>query len=343
MNERARVDLQAVADAARVHRSTASRALNPATRHLVGAEAISRIEAAAESLGYRRDSLAASLRTGRTMLVGVMVPDIVNPVFAPILQGIETALAQRGYSALVANAGNDPARQRIVAGHLISHRVDGLILATAADHDPTVSLARDAGIPVILVNRAERISRVPAVISDDHAGMHLAVQHLVSIGHRRIGHIAGPAHLSTGAQRLDGFRAAMQEAGLPADAVVTAPAYRRSAGALATIELLEQHTLTAIVAANDMLALGAYRALAARGLRCPDDISVVGHNDMPLVDQVAPPLTTIRIDPLQLGARAAELMLAWLEHNDAPPALRHVTLPTLVLRGSTRPEGKPCA
>ncbi len=336
MRLRSKVDLQAVADAAQVHRSTASRALNPATRHLVGAAAILRVQEAAHVLGYRRDALAASLRTGRSMLVGVMVPDIVNPVFAPILQGIETALARCGYSALVANAGNDAQRQRVVAGQLIGHRVDGLILATAAEEDSTVSLALEVPIPIVLVNRAERICRVPSVVSDDGAGMRLAVEHLVAEGHRRIGHLAGPAHLSTGAQRLAGFCAAMREAGLDGCAVVQAQAYRRSAGSLATVELLRKFDVTAIVAANDMLALGAYRAIAALGLRCPDDLSVVGHNDMPLVDQVAPPLTTVRIDPLGLGGRAAGLMVAWLEDGSAPPAMLHVTTPSLVVRGSTR-------
>jgi LacI family transcriptional regulator len=335
---RSRVDLQAVADAASVHRSTASRALNPATRHLVAVGAVARIEAAARQLGYRRDHLAASLRTGRTNLIGVMVPDIINPVFAPILQGIETTLAAAGYSALVANAGNDKPRQIAVAEQLIGRRVDGLILATSGEDDPVVDLCLQAGMQVVLVNRAELVPRVPSVVPDDAEGMRLAVDHLVSLGHRRIGHLAGPAHLSTGALRRAGFEAAMRAAGLPAEAVAEASAYRRSAGALAAVELLHKHPdITAIAASNDLLALGAYRALAAFGMCCPRDMSIIGHNDMPLVDMLAPPLTTIRIDPQGMGEKAAQLLADWLRapEGQMPQPIAHVTTPDLVVRGST--------
>ena len=345
LGPRVRVDLQAVADAASVHRSTASRALNPATRHLVAAEAVARIEEAARALGYRRDDLAASLRTGRTNLIGVMVPDIINPIFAPILQGVETALARQGYSALVANAGNDPARQLGVAEQLIGRRVDGLILATSAEDDPIVAMCVQQDIPVVLVNRAERAARLPSVVSDDFEGMRLAVEHLFSLGHRRIGHVAGPAHLSTGVRRRAGFEAAMRTLGLEVDAIVTAGAYQRGAGAMAAAELLDSFAVTAIAASNDLLALGAYRAMAGLGLSCPQDVSIVGHNDMPLVDMVAPPLTTIRIDPLALGEKAAALLLDWLGSPPGmePRAVQLVTKPTLVVRGSTAPPFSPPA
>ena len=334
---RMRVDLQAVADAASVHRSTASRALNPATRHLVAAEAVARIEEAARALGYRRDDLAASLRTGRSYLIGVMVPDIVNPIFAPILQGVETALAKQGYSALVANAGNDGTRQLAVAEQLIGRRVDGLILATSAEDDPVVAMCVEQDIPAVLVNRAERAARLPSVVSDDFEGMRLAVEHLVSLGHTSIGHLAGPMHLSTGLRRRAGFEAAMKNLGLSCDAIVVASAYQRGAGAMAAAELLDRHPVTAIAASNDLLALGANRALSGMGLSCPQDVSIVGHNDMPLVDMVAPPLTTIRIDPMALGEKAAALLLDWLGSPPGmePRATQQVTRPTLVTRGST--------
>ena len=334
---RMRVDLQAVADAASVHRSTASRALNPATRHLVAAEAVARIEEAARALGYRRDDLAASLRTGRSYLIGVMVPDIVNPIFAPILQGVETALAKQGYSALVANAGNDAKRQLSVAEQLIGRRVDGLILATSAEDDPVVAMCVAQDVPAVLVNRSERASRLPSVVSDVFEGMKLAVEHLVSLGHTRIGHLAGPSHLSTGLRRRAGFEAAMKALGLDAGVIVTASAYQRGAGAMAAAELLDRHAVTAIAASNDLLALGAYRALSGMGLSCPRDISIVGHNDMPLVDMVSPPLTTIRIDPTNMGERAAALLLDWLGSPPGmePRATQQVMRPSLVVRGST--------
>jgi LacI family transcriptional regulator len=342
---RHRVDLQTVADAASVHRSTASRALNPATRHLVAAEAAARIEEAARALGYRRDDLAASLRTGRTNLIGVMVPDLFNPIVAPMLQGVESALSRLGYSAVVANSGNEANRQFGVAEQLVGRRVDGLILATSSEEDPIVAMCVRQSIPAVLVNRAERGARLPAVVSDDAEGSRLAVEHLIALGHRRIGHIAGPANVSTGARRRAGFEAAMRNWGLDASAVVTAAAFQRGAGAMAAAELLDRHNVTAIVAATDLLALGAYRALVGLGLRCPQDVSVIGHDDMPLVDMVSPPLTTIRIDPLAMGERAAALLLDWLGSPAGlePRPVQVVTRPALVVRGSTMPPLTPPA
>lgn len=328
--------LQDIADAAGVHRSTASRALNPTTAHLVGADVVERIQALARDLGYRRDVLAASLRTRRSRLVGVVVPDIANPVFGPILSAIETELRSRGFSAIVANAGADPAQQIDIVEQLIARRVEGLILATVRQDDPVVTHCLRAGVATVLVNRAEAGNRVSSVVSDDVRGMRLAVEHLAGLGHRAIGHLAGPPHLSTGALRRQGYEAAMRDAGLGAFiAVSKAAAYTREAGREAAETLLRSPGLTAIAAANDLLALGAYLAVAGRGLRCPADISVVGHNDMPLVDMVAPPLTTVRIEHTAMGEEAARLVLRQID-GTRDPVIRIAT-PTLVVRGSTAP------
>lgn len=327
--------LQRVADAAGVHRSTASRALNAATAHLLSPAVAERIQEASRLLGYRRDVVAASLRTRRSLLVGVLVPDIANPVFGPILSGIEAVLAARGYSALIANA-LDPARQVAAAHDLIARRVEGMVLATAQRRDPALTACLDAGIPAVLVNRAEADGeagpRACAVVSDDGLGMRMAVEHLVGLGHTAIGHIAGPANLSTGALRRQGFEAAMAAAGLRGP-IVGAAAFTREAGLPAALDLLRRG-VTAIVAANDLLALGAYQALAQRGLACPADVSVVGHNDMPLVDMVQPPLTTVRIRPCDMGREAATLLLGRIATPASAPVLQ-VIRPEFVRRGST--------
>lgn len=333
-------NLQAVADAAGVHRSTASRALNPATRHLVAPDLAERIVGMARQLGYRRDALAASLRTGRSRLVGVVVPDIANPVFGPILRGIESALAAAGYSCLLANVGQDEDEQLRLVEELMERRVDGLILATARKNDPVLGACLDAAVPTVLVNRAEERERASAVVSDDRAGMVLAVRHLAALGHVRIGHLAGPQDLSTGALRRQGFIEAMRHLGLDPHACVEALAYTREAGEVAAAELVARFEVTAIAAANDLLALGAYRALGERGLACPRDVSIVGHNDMPLVDMVEPPLTTIRISHRLMGEEAARLLLRSIETPGSKPR-RIVTEPLLIERGSTAPWPKP--
>ena len=215
MNELTRhpATLQEVADAAGVHRSTASRALNPEKAHLIGQDVVERVQAAALRMGYRRDVLAAGLRTKRSRLIGVVVPDMANLVFAPILSATEIVLAENGYSVLIANAGGCVEHQIRIVDQLIAHRVEGIVLATAQQEDPVLTRCLEAGVPAVLVNRAETTARASTVISDDTGGMRLAVEHLTALGHRKIGHIAGPRHLSTGSLRRRGFEQAMAEAG----------------------------------------------------------------------------------------------------------------------------------
>jgi LacI family transcriptional regulator len=222
---------------------------------------------------------------------------------------------------------------------LVARRVDGLVLANVALKDDAVERCLRWQVPVVLVNRAEGEARVPSVVSDDVAGMRLAVAHLLELGHRRIVHVAGPRMLSTGSLRRRGFVEAMSAAGLsPAAAdIEEAAAFTREAGLPAARLLLARcPDATAVVAANDLLALGVYEALREQGRRCPEDVSVIGHNDMPLVDLVNPPLSTIRISHREMGERTGELLLDLI--NDAHQGVPQVvTRPLLVVRGSTRP------
>jgi len=248
----------------------------------------------------------------------VPVPDLANPVFAPILAGAEATLAEHGYAVLVANT---PGRDVLhLVDSLLARRAEGLILATARERDPALDRCIGLGVATVLVNRADAAGRVPCAVPDDREGMRLAVRHLLALGHRRIGYLAGPADVSTGRLRAEGFRAAMQNAGLPADTIEEARACTRDAGQDAAGWLLARHRLTAIAAANDLLALGAYGALAARGLCCPGQVSVTGHNDMPLVDMVQPPLTTVRIDQGRIGREGTRRLLARRAAPTAPPA-----------------------
>jgi LacI family transcriptional regulator len=333
-----RFTVQDIAKKAGVHSSTVSRALNPATRHRLTEEVASRIIAIADELGYVPNGLAASLRTRRSETIGVVLPDITNPVFPPILQGLEEALAADRYVAMVANAGADPERQRLVIERLLARQVDGLVLATATRHDPIIDHCLKAKVPLVVVNRGDVDHRVSSVISDDARGMRLAVDHLVELGHTRIGHIAGPQNLSTGTGRLQGFTSAMNGHGLepPAEAISIATAFMREAGRAAALALLDRYPeLTAVVAANDLLALGLYDALRERGMSCPGDVSVVGHNDMPFVDMVSPPLTTVRIRHREMGVQAARLLLQ-LVRGEAQGGVDVVLKPDLVVRESSR-------
>lgn len=333
------VTLQEVAQLAGVHAGTASRALNEATRDLVKAETVERVAAAASALGYKPNYLARSFKTHRTLSVGVIIPDINNPLFPPMLRGIEDRLAEDGYIALLANTENDAEREKRIFDQLLGRQVDGLVLATARREDPLLVDLAKRGVPVVLVNRVVDDHAFSSVSVDDGAGIRLVVDHLFRLGHERIAHVAGPQSLSTGAGRYRGFVSSMRSNGLTPDArlVSFAASFSIAEGTRCTAELLSRKRLpTAIVAANDMLALGCYTALEEAGRRCPADVSVVGFNDMPFIDRLSPPLTTVRIPHYDIGTHAAELMVERIESPAAP--LKVLLLaPELVVRGSTGP------
>jgi LacI family transcriptional regulator len=329
-----------------VHKSTVSRAMDPARRHLIGAELLQRVEAAARELGWRPNRAAAALSTGRSRTVGVLLPDITNPVFPPILRGIEDALDSQGYVALLANTSRPAARPgtqdaaQMAIERMLAQRVEGFIVATALRDDAWLESLRVGGARIVLVNRTDGRGLLPAVTSDDMLGMRLAVDHLVTLGHRRIAHLAGPAFFSTGQARRIGFEQALRDHGLQPAGMATCGAYSIEAGAAAMRELLAARPrarsggFTAAVAANDLIALGALQVLQAKGIEVPQDVSLIGHNDMPLLDQLRPPLTSVRIQHYEMGLRAARLLLAALQGT--PDAASTVVLrPELVVRGST--------
>ena len=332
----ARVTLRDVARVAGVHPGTASRALGEETRALVNEETARRVLEAAEQLGYRPNPIARGIKTNRSYTIGVLIPDLTNPLFPPILRGIEDRLEESGYTPLMANTDNDPERERIDWHAMRARQVDGIVAATARrDHRLLAELV-DSGVPVVLVNRRAPEGGVPSATADDRRGIRLAVEHLAELGHTHIAHIAGPLELSTGLDRHEGFHEAMGELGLEVDPelVVVTRAFTEAEGAKACAELLDRGAgPTAIAAANDRIALGCYDVFAERGIACPDEISVVGFNDMPFADRFQPPLTTIRIPHYEIGMAAAELMLEILLNGEAPP--RDIRLePSLVVRSS---------
>jgi LacI family transcriptional regulator len=340
MDRAPRTTIADVAREAGVHPSTVSRALDPAGRHRISEDVAARVVAAAERLGYRPSALAAGLRSGRSQTIGVLVPDLTNPVFPPIVQAIEAALAAAGYVVLLAGTGGDAARERLLIERMAAQGADGLILASAAAGTEAATLAARLGLPAVLVNRRLPGAALPAVVSEDAAGMRLAVRHLVSLGHRQLAHLGGPRGVATAADRLRGFRDALREAGLAPAGVTAASAYTREAGREAVRALLASERFTALACANDLLAVGALDALREARLRVPRDVSLTGFNDMPLLDLLDPPLTTVRIQHAAMGEQAAGLLLGALRGEAG--AQRAIRLPpALVLRASTAPPTPP--
>lgn len=333
--------LKEVAQRAGVHVTTASRALNPATSSLVNPDTIRRVRAAAQELRYQPNAIARGLKTARSMSVGVLLPDLTNPLFPPIVRGIEDVLAAGGYTTLIANTDNDQERQVALFDTLRARQVDGVIAATARRDDRLFLDAHRDGVKIVLVNRRVTGSGIPSVAGDDHDGVAMAVRHLIELGHTRIAHVAGPADTATGQARLRAYQQTLDDAGISADRslVATAAEFTETDGATATRAMLDAARSlppTAVVAGNDMIALGVLDVFAERGLRCPTDISLVGFNDMAFVDRLAPPLTTVHVPHYEIGAEAARLLLERLANPDIPP--KSITLPvTLIVRGSTAP------
>jgi LacI family transcriptional regulator len=331
------VTIRDVARVAKVHPGTVSRALNAETRGLVNQEAAERVMRAAQELGYRPNPIARGLKTNRSYTIGVLIPDITNPLFPPILRGIEDRLDDAGYTSLIVNTDNDAKRERSYLEALRARQVDGFISATARLDQAFLADLAAGGVPLVLVNRSLEDRSVPAVTVDDRQGIRLAVEHVAELGHSRIGHVAGPQNISTGRRRYLGFLEAMRAAGLEAlgEQVRFSTSFTEAEGARVSSELLGvADDITAIVAANDRLAIGCYDTLEARGLRCPDDLSIVGFNDMPFVDRLRPPLTSVRVPQREIGTEAANLLLQRLSNGSQTP--REILLePTLVVRGST--------
>jgi LacI family transcriptional regulator len=334
-----------VADRAQVHRSTVARALNPASSGLLSPGTVTRVQRAARELGYTTNSLARGLRTSRSLIIGVLVPDLTNPLFPPIVRGVQEALLPHGYTALIANTDNDPEREAAHFEALLARQVDGFIVASARENDPILESAERLGTPIVLVNRSTGHRRFSLVGGDDRNGVRTALGHLAELGHTHIAHLAGPRGVSTAEIRATSFRDAAGALGLrrAETPVVECDAFTEDGGASAARRLFASRPdVTAVLAGNDLIALGCLRALAGQGARCPQDVSLVGYNDMRFADAFSPALTTVRVPHAAMGAEAARLLLERI--TDPQAVVKTILLPVeLVVRDSTAgpPEARP--
>ena len=330
------VTIADVAKAAGVHMATVSRALNPQTQSQVNKETIRRVQEAATELGYVPNVMARGLRTKLSMTIGVVIPDLTNPIFPPIVRGIENFLAPRGYTALLANTDGRESLETSAVNSLMERQVDGFIMATGLEDHPLLAQLWDQRIPAVMANRGSEKTPYPLVTGNDTSGIVAAVQLLKKLGHRDIVHLAGPATFSTSKIRSEAIVKACQEEGLRCT-TVPAAALTCEEGEKAMDTLLAQtHTFTAIQASNDLLALGALRSMRRHGLRCPDDISVIGFNDMPFAEDFNPALTTVRVPLEEIGTESARLLIESINSGKRQSVV--VTLPvSLIVRASTGP------
>jgi LacI family transcriptional regulator len=328
--------LKELAARAEVHPSTISRVVNQDPALRIAPATRARIEALLRETEYRPNGVARGLKLRRTLVIAVVIPDITNPFFGALFRGIEDGAAPRGYQVLLCNTDGSPDRQRAHLQSLIARRVDGVILASSFLKDPAVRWLRHQRLPYVLVNRFSDEGLDPFVGSDDLVGGRLATQHLLSLGHVRIGHLAGQSTVSTGVLRRRGFQAAMGDAGVPAGPELQVEAGFVEEGGMRAMErlLALDQPPTAVFAVTDMVAVGAYSVARRAGLRVPEDLAVIGYNDIPLAGRLIPGLTTVHVPIHEFGSAAARLLLDQIANGHGTPK-RVVYTPELVVRGST--------
>jgi LacI family transcriptional regulator len=338
--ERTIVTLEDVARAAGVHYSTVSRALDPISAAQVKLETRTRLQAVAKRMGYQKDMVASGLKRGRTHTVAVIAGDLGNPNLAPVLRGIASGLEQAGLMTLISETQFDSERLERIVNHLMSRRVDAIIMTAARPSDaPTLRWIRRQGIPLVLAIQTVPGMRLPACTNDDHLGGVLAARHLLSLGHRRFAQLRGPMEFSSCFLRAEGFSQTVEAAGA-IEVIVKSTALWGSpemGGALMR-ELLDKKGVrpTGIFAHHDLTAFGALTMAEERGLTCPRDLSIVGYHNLPHDDRIVPPLTSIGQPREELGRTAAEILIAVLTEPGRTPPPRLVR-PSLVVRKSTGP------
>lgn len=320
-----------VAARAGVSSATVSRFLNGGRVRRAGA-----IRLAIEELRFHPNALARSLKSGATRAIGVVVPDITNPFFAAIVKGIESVTRDDDYDLLLCNTDESVDREHRIVATLMAKKVDGLLMAPATEHAEPPSYLVSTGVPIVFIDRRLAGGDFDSVLVDNEGGAALAARHLMSLGHERIAMVSGPLETTPGRERYDGFVEALRAAGLQLRTESIALSdFREDGGYQSTLRLLgAQPAPTAIFVANNLMSMGALRAIHDLGLRIPDDISFLGFDDLDLGELLDPPLTVIDRPMEEQGVLAMRLLLNRMERRDMGPA-RTVRLETkLTIRAS---------
>ncbi len=315
--------LKDVSQLAGVSLATVSHVVN-GTRP-VSDELKARVEEAIRQTGYTPNFLARSLKVSASRTIGLALQDIRNPHFTEIVYALEERAREHGLTLLFSDFGDDPARERAALRVFVERRVDGLVIAPTAEGAAALAWLRACGIPAVQIDRIADPSFDYVVVSNVAANRRL-VGHLCQLGHRRIAMLTGIMGLSTSRERLSGYRRALIDAGLPIDpALIASGGSRPESAAAATHALMDlPDPPTAIVAGNNLKALGALRALGERGLRVPEDVALVSFDDFAWADLFQPRLTTVAQPCRAIGERAVELLLERIATPDLPP--RHLRL-----------------
>ncbi len=324
-----------VARRARVSTATVSRFLNGTGP--VAAETRHRIEHAIRVLGYRPNTVARSLVTKATHTLALLMPDITNPFFPDLVKGIQLLADERGYTVLLCSVAGDAAREEEYLEMLSAKQVDGALLVGLVCGREAIARFAGHGIPIVSLDRNIDYPTAPLVQVNHRRGARAATEHLLQLGHRLVAHVSGPIGLRVSHERLAGYREALSRAGVAYDPrLVVSGDFTEEAGYEAIEALLRRATpFTAVFAANDLAAIGATAALRDGGRRVPEDVSVVGFDDIRLAAYTSPALTTIRQPTYEMGRRATELLIDAVHGRTLGPGRQVVFEGELIVRASS--------
>ena len=308
--------------------ATVSHVIN-GTRY-VSPELTERVKKVIERLDYHRNGVARSLKTQRTYTIGLIVSDISNPFFSTLVRGVEDAAAENGYSVIISNTDEDLAKERLCLNILRQRRIDGLVIAPTGKEDKDLELLSKQGIPFVFVDRKIDGIEADAVLSENIEGAYRAIRYLIKGGHRRIGIILGLKDVPTSEERFIGYRKALREFGIPEkEELIARGNFRVEGGAKACGKLLSlPNPPSAILSLNNLTTIGVLKALKERGLRCSEDIEVVGFDDFEWLEISKLTLTAIAQQPYEMGYRAAQMLFARIKGEQSNGGYNQLRLAT---------------
>ncbi|MEX0928139.1 MAG: LacI family DNA-binding transcriptional regulator [Balneolales bacterium] len=337
--------LQEVAKKAGVSITTVSRVLNNSSK--VNEDTRTRVQGAVNKLGYQPSRVAQRMRyqQGHSKLLGLIIPDIQNPYYSSIVRGVEDVAYKRNYALILCNSDEEAAKEKFYLEVLRSESVDGVIFPPIHEHGRMIGELVKNGLPVVCVDRRLANLTVDTVVVNNHKGAYNATSELINLGHRRIGFISSMPHFSSFKERRQGYEDALTSHGIPVneDYIRLGDQRKPESGRVFAHELLGlDKKPTAFFVSNNLMTLGAIEAIHQKDLKIPDDVSIIGFDDMPWAKSINPPLSVVRQPGYEMGRRAAEMFFQRIEEPDREPVLVMLE-PTLVLRDSCRaisPDGQ---
>ena len=331
-----RMDIRTIARAANVSIATVSRTMNRVPT--VNPKLAKRVWEVIDELDYFPNTQARALVSGRSRLFGLIVSEITNPFFPELIQGFEDIAVENGYEILVSSTNHEPKRMSHCIRRMLERKVEGVAIMTFGIEEPLLDQLANRKVPLVFIDIGPKRPGISLLKVDYHHGIRQGVQHLAALGHRNISFISGPATLHSAQSRLAAFTASLKECGIPLDPASIVEGDHTMEGGIAAMDhLLNAKTIpTAVMCSNDMTAIGVLHKLYRAGLRVPDDLSVIGFDDIHIAEVTIPPLTTVQMSRFELARAAVTALRTHVEQLENSTPQREYNIRTdLIVREST--------